>query len=94
MIKRSHLLLAALSSEPVQQQIQAKRFTQDIIDSLGDRITELVLPLPKDDATRRAIAATVEKSINERVASRELARKACLDIVRVGGIELSAQAST
>lgn len=89
-----HLLLAALSSEPVQQQIQAKRFTQDIIDSLGDRITELVLPLPKDDATRNSIAATVEKSINERVASRELARKACLDIVRVGGIEVSARAST
>ena len=89
-----HLLLAALSSEPVQQQIQAKRFTQDIIDSLGDRITELVLPLPKDDATRKAIAATVEKSINERVASRELARKACLDIVRVGGIEVSARAAT
>lgn len=78
-----HLLLAALSSEPVQKQIQAKRFTQDIIDSLGDRITELVLPLPKDEETRRGIAETVEKSINERVESRELARKACLDIVRV-----------
>lgn len=78
-----HLLLAALSSEPVQKQIQAKRFTQDIIDSLGDRITELVLPLPKDEETRRRIAETVEKSINERVESRELARKACLDIVRV-----------
>ncbi len=85
-----HLLLAALSSAPVQQQIQAKRFTQDIIDSLGDRITELVLPLPKDDATRKSIAETVEKSINERVVSRELARKACLDIVRVGGIEAPA----
>ena len=78
-----HLLLAALSSEPVQKQIQAKRFTQDIIDSLGDRITELVLPLPKDDGIRHRIAATVEKSINERVESRELARKACLDIVRI-----------
>lgn len=78
-----HLLLAALSSEPVMKQIQAKRFTQDIIDSLGDRITELVLPLPKDAGVRRRIAETVEKSINERVESRELARQACVDIVHV-----------
>jgi hypothetical protein len=41
-----YLLLAALSSEPVQKQIQAKRFTQDIIDSLGDRITELFVEEP------------------------------------------------
>jgi type I restriction enzyme M protein len=78
-----HLLLAALSSDPVQKQIQAKRFTQDIIDSLGDRIAELVLPFPKDEEMRRRISQTVEKSINERVESRELARNACLDIVRV-----------
>lgn len=78
-----YLLLAVLSSEPVQQQIQAKRFTQDIIDSLGDRITELVLPLPKSKATRKRITDAVEKSILERVASRELARQACLDVVRV-----------
>ena len=34
---------AILSSAPVQKQIKAKRFTQDIIDSLGDRIYELIL---------------------------------------------------
>ncbi|MBN2575181.1 MAG: N-6 DNA methylase [Deltaproteobacteria bacterium] len=78
-----YLLLAAIGSDPVQKQIQAKRFTQDIIDSLGDRIRELVLPLPKDADTRHRIAETVERSIKERVESRELARKACLDIVRM-----------
>ena len=78
-----YLLLAALSSEPVRQQIQAKRFTQDIIDSLGDRITELVIPLPKNAATKKRIANAVEKSILERVASRELARQACLDVASV-----------
>ncbi|MCZ7673090.1 MAG: hypothetical protein M5U34_41205 [Chloroflexi bacterium] len=36
-----YLLLAILSSEPVQKQIKAKRFTQDIIDSLGQRIHEV-----------------------------------------------------
>lgn len=78
-----YLLLAALSSEPVQQQIQAKRFTQDIIDSLGDRISELVLPLPKDGSLRKRIIEMVERSIQERVESRELARQACVDLVRL-----------
>lgn len=78
-----YLLLAALSSEPVRQQIRAKRFTQDIIDSLGDRITELVLPVPKDEALRKRIIEMVERSIQERVESRELARRACVDLVRL-----------
>lgn len=77
-----YLLLAVLSSAPVQRQVEAKRFTQDIIDSLGDRISELVLPIPRDAKIRKQIETTVEKSIRERVISRELARKACVDVVR------------
>lgn len=76
------LLLAVLGSEPVRRQIEAKRFTQDIIDSLGDRLGELVLPLPRDEAVRRRVAAMVEASIRERVASRERARAACVEVVR------------
>lgn len=78
-----YLLLAALGSEPVRRQIEAKRFTQDIIDSLGDRVGELILPLPRDPAARARIAAMVEASIRERVASRERARAACLEVARV-----------
>ena len=69
------------SSEPVQKQIKAKRFTQDIIDSLGDRIRELVLPFPKDPNHRDHITRTVAKAINDRIEARELARLACLQIV-------------
>ncbi len=75
------LLLAMLSSEPVQKQIKAKRFTQDIIDSLGDRIRELVLPFPKDPQHREHITRTVAKAIEDRIEARELARLACLQIV-------------
>ncbi|MBZ5714632.1 N-6 DNA methylase [Nannocystis pusilla] len=78
-----YLLLAVLGSEPVRRQIEAKRFTQDIIDSLGDRVGELILPLPRDPAARARIAAMVEASIRERVASRERARAACLEVARV-----------
>ena len=39
-------LLLALLSCPVVGQIRAKQFTADIIDTLGNRYSELVLPIP------------------------------------------------
>ena len=80
-----YLLLALLSSEPVQKQIKAKRFTQDIIDSLGQRIHELVLPIPKSQQLCQQVAQTVEQAIRDRIEARELARKACLDVVGQNG---------
>lgn len=71
-----HLLLAALSSEPVLAQIKAKRITQDIIDTLGDRIGEIVLPLPKKLKARQLISQMVERSIDERIEARQLASQA------------------
>jgi type I restriction enzyme M protein len=81
-----YLLLAILSSLPVQRQIKAKRFTQDIIDSLGDRIYELTLPIPKSLEMCSRITKMVEQAIHDRIEARELARKACLEVV---GIETS-----
>lgn len=78
-----YLLLALLSSQPVQRQIKAKRFTQDIIDSLGDRIYELTLPIPKSLELRSRITDMVEQAIHERIEARELARKACLAVVGI-----------
>ena len=77
------LLLAVLSSNPVKQQIKSKRFTQDIIDSLGKRIYELKLPIPKSEEKRNKISQTVEKVITDRITARELAREACLTVVEV-----------
>lgn len=76
------LLLAILSSDPVQQQIKSKRFTQDIIDSLGNRINEIVLPIPKNKELHEEITAMVEKTISERVEARELARKATEAVIK------------
>ncbi len=76
-----YLLLAILSSEPLQKQIKAKRFTQDIIDSLGRRINELILPIPKDRGLRERVSSTVEQAIKDRIEARELARQACLDVI-------------
>lgn len=77
------LLLAILSSQPIKDQIKSKRFTQDIIDSLGNRIYELLLPIPKTEKAKLNISKTVEKVIYDRITARELARKACLDVVLV-----------
>ena len=78
-----YILLAALSSQPVIEQIQSKRFTQDIIDSLGKRIMELILPIPKDKKRRDEIDKMVNRSINERIIARELARKAKIMISEI-----------
>lgn len=75
-----YLLLATLSCEPVIGQIKAKRFTQDIIDSIGNRVFELVLPIPKDKELRRRVESVVKKSIEDRIEARELARQARVDV--------------
>ena len=76
------LLLAVLGSDIVQRQIRAKQFTQDIIDSLGERINELVLPIPKSDEQRSRISNIVRQVIRERVDARELARRAAIEVLQ------------
>lgn len=78
-----YLLLAILSSDPVQQQIKSKRFTQDIIDSLGNRIHDLILPIPKNKVLREKIENNVQKALADRIEARELARQACLDVASI-----------
>jgi type I restriction enzyme M protein len=76
-----YLLLAALSSDPVQQQIKAKTFTQDIIDSLGNRISEVILPLPKNPSAQSEINDLVKKVVADRIEARELTRRAKVLVV-------------
>jgi type I restriction enzyme M protein len=71
-----YLLLAILGSDVVKSQILSKRVTHDIIDSLGARINELLLPIPKNAQKRRSVSRMVKKVVNERVEARELARRA------------------
>lgn len=78
------MLLAALSSKPVIAQIQAKRTTQDIIDTLGTRVLELLLPIPKNSEKRTRIEKMVERCIHDRVEARELARAAREEIAMPG----------
>jgi type I restriction enzyme M protein len=43
-----YLLLYLLNTDIVQQQIKAKTFVQATISTLGNRIYEIILPIPKD----------------------------------------------
>jgi type I restriction enzyme M protein len=75
-----YLLLAILSSSAVQKQIKSKQFTQDIIDSLGERIRELVLPIPTSKQQREKVTELVKKSVKNRIEARELAKQARLSV--------------
>ena len=78
------LLLAVLTSPIVKEQIFSKRFTQDIIDTLGGRIHELVLPIPKNDKAKKDIIENVKAVIGHKNAARELARNTILSVASVG----------
>ena len=78
-----YYLLAVLSSEYVKQQIVTKTFSQDIINSLGDRLKELIIPIAKDSNHIERVAGMVKKSIDESIEARELARKIRAEVLTI-----------
>ena len=78
-----YLLLAVLTCPIVKEQIALKRFAQDIIDTLGSRIKELILPIPKDKILRNKIIEDVSSVINHKNLAREISRKVILGIASV-----------
>lgn len=65
------LMLGLLNSWIVKRQIRTKQFTRDVIDTIGNRIDEVVLPIPKNPATRKAISAAVRQVIESRIEARQ-----------------------
>lgn len=74
------LLLACLNAPIVRRQIRAKQFTQDIIDTLGKRLFEVVLPIPKDSELCKRIANETQKVIETRIQLRNRAKEIALEI--------------
>lgn len=64
------LLFGLLNSYIVKRQFRTKQFTRDVIDTLGQRVLEVVLPIPKSDDLRDAIAVLVEEVVRARVGAR------------------------
>lgn len=67
------LFFACLNTPVVKRQIRAKQFTQDIIDTLGKRVHELLVPVPKDQAERRRIIKETQHIVETRIALRNRA---------------------
>ena len=75
-----YLLLALLNTPIVRRQMRAKQFTRDIIDTLGKRLFEVVLPIPKDTKLCRRIAEETRRVIETRVQLRNRAGEIALEV--------------
>lgn len=78
-----YLLLALLSSPIVKQQIRAKQFTQDIIDTIGRRILELVLPFPKSKEQQEKVISMVKDVFDRRTEAKNIMRNVLLNVTPV-----------
>ena len=75
-----YLFLALLNTPIVHRQMRSKQFTRDIIDTLGKRLFEVKIPIPKNKKTQRAIAKKTREIIETRVRLRDRARQISLDV--------------
>ena len=64
------LLFALLNTPIVRLQVRSKQFTQDIIDSIGKRVFELQIPVPRSKKKAREIAHKCQRIIETRVRLR------------------------
>ena len=78
-----YLLLALLWSDIVRQQIRAKRFTRDVIDTLGRRFEEIVLPLPKGKL-RDEVGAVARELVRRRIELRDSAGRLGTEVETAG----------
>lgn len=67
-----YLLLGLLNSYIVKRQVRTKQFTRDVIDTLGKRIEEVVLPIPKDAEIKKEISRRVKTIIDYRISARDI----------------------
>lgn len=66
-----YLLLGLLNSYIVKRQIRTKQFTRDVIDTLGQRLREVTLPLPHSVELRHSISVQIRHIIENRIEARD-----------------------
>ena len=66
-----YLLLALLNSTTVRQQIRNKQFTRDVIDTIGLRLREVMLPCPRSPELRRQITEFTRMNVVRRAEIRQ-----------------------
>lgn len=66
-----YCLLGLLNSYIVKRQIRTKQFTRDVIDTLGQRLKEVFIPIPRDESIKAEISRRVYAIIHNRVEARD-----------------------
>nr|WP_319373877.1 N-6 DNA methylase [uncultured Methanobacterium sp.] len=61
-----HLLLALIGLEIVQRQIESKSFRQGTISTLGNRILEVKIPIPRTKKEQKKISNVIERIITKK----------------------------
>ena len=79
------LLLGILNSYVVKRQIRTKQFTRDVIDTVGNRIGEVILPIPRCRSIREAIGVAVQSVVVSRMQGRERIRALSAEVAPGGG---------
>jgi type I restriction enzyme M protein len=75
----SYLLLYLLNLDIVQKQIQAITFVQGTIATIGNRIMEVILPLPKDIYKRKEISESIKLIVDKKTEIRTKIQNLTLD---------------
>jgi len=65
-----YLLLYLLHIPIVRKQIDEKTFVQATLSTIGDRLNEVLIPIPKDEAIKKRIAKDIEEKITARAQAR------------------------
>ncbi len=69
-----YVLLALLGLEIVQRQIEAKCFRQGTISTLGNRLLEVVIPIPTDSSYLKQLEDDVRTIVNNKKETRQTAQ--------------------
>jgi len=74
-IKKNHIIdpwlfFGLLNTYIVKKQMRSKQFTRDVIDTLGHRIDEVLIPIPKNNKIKKYIKELAFNTINERINIR------------------------
>lgn len=75
-----YLFFLAINSKVVQAQIRARQFTADIIDTIGNRLNEVMIPIPKSDEKCKSLSAKTSKLLEERVVGKAFVKQ-CATII-------------
>ena len=72
-----YLLFYLLNTKIVKKQVDAKTFIQATISTLGNRLNEIILPIPKDEKVKESLA----NKTREVIMSKMELRKRSIEII-------------